>query len=376
MYPARRKYIAIALLLIMVFFGLPCSTAGGKITGLFLFSRWWRQPVNETTFHLDFSPAGDTLNEIDLLSFIESLSAPVPIRVEITSPGAQEKLLLNHETLLLKDALVCRAEAFRGSLPAPDVILDVTWELQLVWDEGSRVYYRPGPDEKNKLTGKGAEFIVPCSAFRTGGELTIRLSGTVNNQPFEPVVQNGPVISIDDDPSNSLFSAEMRADIIRALAWQEGKGYLQWPRWNHYDENTGQPLVNYAGAWGVMNIVRAAGWGNWFETPGRTPAGYITARWDEVAWNWRTNIANGAYIHQAYMHDKQSAGQKTWPAASASSSTPNREDLASYGYLFGEVRMRQVTESNWSSTVQVDIHSQNIRRYKAEKPWQASGGKP
>jgi hypothetical protein len=117
-----------------------------------------------------------------------------------------------------------------------------------------------------------------------------------------------------------------------------------------------------------MNI-RKVVWGPWFETPGNTPAGYTVVKWNVMAWNWKTHIANGIYIHQTYMYAKQQDYQKAWPNTADSINTPNREDLASYGYLHNEQSMRTITSDNWNDKID-ETHIQNIRTYKSTKPWQ------
>jgi len=52
--------------------------------------------------------------------------------------------------------------------------------------------------------------------------------------------------------------------------------------------------------WGVMQINKPT-WENWFKTSGNSPSGYTVAKWNEMAWNWKTNIANATYIHSTYM---------------------------------------------------------------------------
>jgi len=172
-------------------------------------------------------------------------------------------------------------------------------------------------------------------------------------------------IEIDEDPSNSDFSAELGSDIIRAIAWQEWAG-MPTARWNHYDAN-GQPIV-HGSDWGVMQINKSS-WENWFGNSGNNPSGYTVAKWNVMAWNWKTNVTNGTYIHQTYMHAKQTDTQKTWPDTSDDNSTPNREDLATYGYHYGEGDMRAITSESWSTTVEIDTYTQNVRTYKSTKPW-------
>ena len=174
-----------------------------------------------------------------------------------------------------------------------------------------------------------------------------------------------------EDPSNEEFSIQLGLDIMRALAWQEGAGWPASARWNHYDGD-GQPLVNEVGAWGIMNV-RKGVWATWFAReydPAYKPHGYTVCEWNEMAWNWKTNIANGKYIHQTYMYEKQNATQKTWPNTAVDPSTPNREDLASYGYLWNETLMQAVTSETWTAIIEADTHTQNIRGYKASKPWE------
>lgn len=121
-----------------------------------------------------------------------------------------------------------------------------------------------------------------------------------------------------------------------------------------------------------MNV-RKAVWETWLAREYHEdykPHGYTVCKWNKMAWNWKTNIANGKYIHQTYMYDRQTSTQKTWPNTAADASTPNREDLASYGYLHNEAAMQDVTSANWDPEVTTDTHTQKIREYKSSKPWE------
>lgn len=218
----------------------------------------------------------------------------------------------------------------------------------------------------DKLESSSNPFNVPFSAFITGGDLSVELSGTLNGRAYPPFSVSGVTIRVDEDPSNADFSAQLGSDIMRAIAWQEWAG-LPTARWNHYDSN-GQPLVHGAD-WGIMQINKPV-WEWWFETSGHSPSGYTVAKWNKIAWNWKINIDNGAYIHQTYMHSKQTNTQKTWPNTAELAITPNREDLATYGYTHGENVMRLVTSDTWIKDVVGDTYTQNVRTYKAIKPWQ------
>jgi hypothetical protein len=296
--------------------------------------------------------------------------------VKITSPSQNQTFTINHDTMQ-SQTIVCQAKAMAGTHDVTtNVNLTTNWELLLSWSGGGTTYYTPGPTINDKFTSQNN----PLSVYNTtGGDLAIQVSGTVQGNNYGPKNVTGVSIRIDADPSNpgnsndnSDFITELGSDIIRALAWQEGAGSTGTPHWdklNHYNTDTGQPLVNDAGAWGIMNI-RKGVWESWFNTSGHTPSGYTVVKWNVIAWNWKTNIANGIYIHQTYMYDKQTTTQKTWTNTSADPATPNREDLASYGYFMSEATMQAVTSATWSSTVQSSTHVQNIRTFKSSKPWQ------
>ncbi len=290
--------------------------------------------------------------------------------LKLEKPLKDEIFMIDHDTMQINSpGIICQAKAMLKNDETSLAKLVTNWKLLLSWTGGGTTYYTPGPTENDKLSSSSNPFNVQASAFTTGGDLSIVLEGKMDGRDFESRTITGVSIRMDEDPSNADFSAQLGSDIIRALAWQEGQGYLTWPRWNHYNNETGQPLVNAIGAWGIMNI-RKGVWGVWFETQGNTPTGYTVAKWNVMAWNWKVHIANGIYIHQTYMHAKQQDYQKAWPNTAEDAHTPNREDLASYGYLWNEQTMRKVTAANWDERIVESIHVQNIRTYKSTKPWQ------
>lgn len=290
------------------------------------------------------------------------------INVEIDKPTQNQVFEIDHDTMLIPSpGIVCEAKAIADQQDLTDQVnLQTDWKLLLTWTGGGSTYYTPGPSANDKLESSSNPFAVPSSAFTTGGDLSVELSGILNGGTYPPISVSGVTIKVDEDPSNADFSAQLGSDIMRAIAWQEWAG-LPTAKWNHYDSN-GQPLVHGAD-WGIMQINKPV-WEWWFETSGHSPSGYTVAKWNKIAWNWKINIADGKYIHQTYMHSKQTATQKTWPATGTSKGTPNREDLATYGYHHGEGRMRLVTAANWSTTVETDTYTQNVRTYKENKPWE------
>jgi len=292
------------------------------------------------------------------------------VDVGIEQPEENQVYNIDHDTMQISSpGIVCEAILDAGGQNLSGFTQQRNWELLLNWTTEQSTYYTPGPGSNDKYESTANPLHVPASVFTTGGDLSVAFNVTVGNVLSFSKFVEGVRIRVDEDPSNTDFSGELESDIIRALAWQEGQGFPTWTRWNHYDGN-GQPLINGVGATGIMNI-RKVVWEPHFASSSSYPSGYTVAKWNEMAWNWKINITNGSYIHQTYMHAKQTATQKTWPATSPNPSTPNREDLASYGYLYGESPMKAIeTIEDWSETILTSTHVQNIRQYKTIRPWE------
>ena len=200
-------------------------------------------------------------------------------------------------------------------------------------------------------------------------------------------------ILIDEDPTNAMFSAGLETDQSRAIAWQE---YAGWgdpihchnpynPRWNHYwddringadtcrdsktpCENASDTLAKDTG---IMQIFRTT-WENTFlgiSGVNHYPAVRIYAKWDSVAWNWKTNIADGRWIFEEAMPHVMTAQQQQFPDSCSFADcdsvpdTANQEDLANYGYHAGEGNMRRITSQKlWNGYINNPPDSSEIER--------------
>lgn len=172
-----------------------------------------------------------------------------------------------------------------------------------------------------------------------------------------------PTPTSGTNPPLSTIGARLSSVRAKAIAWQESN----WKQFN----TSGQPLKGSSNDTGIMQVVPGVGWQTWFSVSGRTPAGYTVCPWSDMEWNWQTNVDNGKYILETYMPAKMTSTQKSWPATSSSSSTPNQEDLAIYGYNHGDPAMRAVDSDNWASTVANDSYVQSVRAliHSATPPW-------
>lgn len=172
-----------------------------------------------------------------------------------------------------------------------------------------------------------------------------------------------PTPTSGTNPSLSAVGEVLSSTAAKAIAWQES-------HWKQFD-TSGQPLIGSSGDTGMMQVVPASGWENWFSVSGRTPPGYTVCSWSDMKWNWQTNVHNGKYILETYLPAKMTSTQKNWQATSSSSSTPNREDLAIYGYNKGEGKMGEVTAANWVDKVANDPYVQSVRAliHSTTPPW-------
>jgi len=285
--------------------------------------------------------------------------------LNVEKPLTNQTFMIDHDTMQINSpGIVCQVKAMLQNDETSEAKLSTNWKLLLSWTGGGTTYYTPGPTQNGKLQSSSNPFNVPASAFTTGGQLAVALEGAMDGVAFAPRSITGITIRMDEDPSNADFSSQLGLDIIRALAWKEGA--VGYPGWSHYDGN-GQPRQS-GGDWGIIQINKQS-WENWFNSSGNTPSGYTVAKWNVMAWNWKTHIVNGKYIHQTYMHEKQTSTQKTWPETAVDKNTPNREDLATYGYHNGEGPMRSATSGSWVDDVVGSDYTQDVRTYKSSQPW-------
>ena len=276
-----------------------------------------------------------------------------------TIVGPTSPLLINHDSMEIADGSQCEAKFYDGGANITGLLdFEAEWEFNSTWQASSSTYYSPGPTANDKITLSGN----PCTitGFDTGGDLHIVLKGKMCGMEIVPVSKNDVDILIDEDPSNGDFAAELGSDIMCALAWQEGCGWsVNYNyKYNHYESNIPgtTPRVNSAGCWGIMNISK-----HWWES-------FFDIGWNEIAWNWKTNIECGKNIYNHY-YGLQTTEQKGWPETSSDINVPNRQDLTCYGYSRGNGPMSTVTTSNWHDRVAGEPDIINIHEYLIDKPW-------
>jgi len=69
---------------------------------------------------------------------------------------------------------------------------------------------------------------------------------------------------------------------------------------------------------------------------------------------------------------KMTAAQQIWTATAGANTTPNRQDLASYGYNHGVGAMRNITSASWATDIVQDTtYTQSVRDliHSATPPW-------
>ncbi len=290
-----------------------------------------------------------------------------------------------------------------------------------VWNEQVRLdtFYRAYPAESliykwwNKIAPNYEYVFSRDSLYVVGGELTIACKGAlkpvpnINNSfsvdtdtlsPYGFNVLKTKRILIDRDPSNALFLDSLEHDIIKAIAWQEYAGSNDFrrchnpqynPRYNNYwdDRITGAdtcrdrktPCENiWSSATGTMQMLRYT-WQSAFNSPNYIPQGYYRAKWDSLAWNWKINVFNGKFIYfkDNFFRLNNNEEQREWDSTCtcASSDTipesPNKEDLAVYGYTYGFYGQDSLTANNWKDVMEsaAGYYVRAVRRFKDDQPW-------
>jgi hypothetical protein len=247
------------------------------------------------------------------------------------------------------------------------------------------------------------------SLYAVGGKLTIECRGKVKrdstwalNTKFKIVTDSilaNPIdslkkklILINGDPANTLFSDSLKKDRIRAIAWNEGAGTLpevghphsRFP-WNHYWFDTFTPCENGgSSATGIMQIVRKWWQAKLDSLPYVPDTGYVSAKWDSMAWNWQICIKYGIFIHDVYYPNRYYKEQKMFPDSCSFDSCglftkyKNKEDLNTYAYHTNLAKMHNILDDiDWqtyisdSLTISADnIYVRKVRQYTYTKPWE------
>jgi hypothetical protein len=107
------------------------------------------------------------------------------------------------------------------------------------------------------------------------------------------------------------------------------------------------------------------------------PGNWIMCKWDSLAWNWQINLHNGLWWLDSALVSRMIFGdQSEWPDSCSFTDcdtvpdTPNKEDLANYGYHSGEPHMNDIkTADVWRTNItesndEYAKYCKNVRKWK------------
>lgn len=219
------------------------------------------------------------------------------------------------------------------------------------------------------------------SLYVVGGSLSVDCSGAlvhipgINNEfsaTTDTVINDTSratmIILVDGEASDSLISAHLADDIVRAMGWQESN-------WHNYRNN--YPLEHHIYTMTGMMQISRFWWESVFNGTSPNPylPGYWEGTWDSLSWNWMANVHNGRYIYYTDTFYRMQPYQREWPyyyfpQDDYTPDDPNQEDLAVFGYHDGVGAMQSITRDNWKAIVTNNDHIVAVRRNKDTRPWE------